>query len=85
MSKSPLNTSKKDPSPVWTLPFEKKNYVYIAAGIGVIVLGFVLLSLGISTGWDNPLSVNVAPVVLVIGYCVIIPWAIMAGRKKTDN
>lgn len=40
-----------------------------------------MLAASISTSWDNPLSVNVAPVVLVIGYCVIIPIGIMITRK----
>jgi hypothetical protein len=34
--------------------------------------------------WDNPLAVDVAPVVLVLGYCVAIPFAIMwrGGKAK---
>ena len=57
----------------------------IGAGIGVIVVGFVLLATGMSTSWDNPLAVSVAPVVLVIGYCVVIPIAIMLGDKKQES
>ena len=34
--------------------------------------------------WNNPLAVSVAPVLLVIGYCVIIPYALLKffGKKK---
>lgn len=71
--------------PLWVLPLSTKNFIYIGAGIGVLLLGFILLSLGIYTGWDNPLSVSVAPVVLIIGYCVVIPWAIMARPKSEEN
>lgn len=56
----------------------------LAAGIGVIILGFVLLSLGMNA-WDNPMSVSVAPVVLVIGYCVIIPLAIMRAGSRSGG
>lgn len=52
----------------------------LGIGVAVIVVGFVLLSMGMNE-WDNPLSVSVAPVVLVIGYCVIVPLAIMRGRS----
>lgn len=69
----------------WNLPLSKLQFLGIGAGIGIIVLGFVLLSLGMSTGWDNPLSVDVAPVVLVIGYCVVIPIAILYGGKKQSS
>lgn len=75
-------TSKR---PIWVLPLMTKNYIYIGIGIGVLLLGFVLLSMGIYTGWDNPLSVSVAPVVLVIGYCVVIPWALMWRPKSDQN
>lgn len=70
---------------LWVLPLMTKNFIYIGIGIGVLLLGFVLLSMGIYTGWDNPLSVSVAPVVLVIGYCVVIPWAIMWRPKNEQS
>jgi len=68
----------------WTNPWSRQHYIYLAAGVGVIILGFVLLSTGLNQ-WDNPLAVSVAPVVLVLGYCVAIPFAIMwTGRAKSD-
>jgi hypothetical protein len=27
------------------------------------------------------LALDIAPVVLVVGYCIIIPWAIMRGSQ----
>ena len=59
------------------------QYKLIAASVGVIVLGFVLLSTGMDS-WDNPLAVDVAPVVLVLGYCVAIPLAIMWRGRKAE-
>lgn len=79
------NKSKKSvPSAKWALPFEKMNYILFGAGIVTIILGYFLLSLGNSTSWDNPISVNVAPVVLVIGYCVLIPYALLYRPKRND-
>ncbi|MDZ4746146.1 MAG: hypothetical protein SGJ05_09115 [bacterium] len=69
----------------WVFPLTTKNFIYLGAGIAVLLIGFVLLSMGIYTTWDNPLSVSVAPVVLIIGYCVVIPWAIMARQKNEEN
>jgi hypothetical protein len=68
----------------WQHPWTGHQLMLIGIGIAVIIVGFLLLASGIGNSWDNPLAVNVAPVVLVIGYCVIIPWAIMAGSKKSD-
>lgn len=57
------------------LPFTKKNYVLFAIGIFVIVIGYITLGYG---------SITLAPILLVLGYCVIIPIAIIinGGREK---
>jgi ATP/ADP translocase len=84
-SKRPTSSSKA--SSVWSSPWSKDNYLMLGVGVVVIVVGFVLLSMGMEK-WDNPLSVSVAPVVLVIGYCVIIPLAIMrlrSGSSASNN
>lgn len=77
-TKRPSSTAKS--SSMWSSPWSKDNYLMLGVGIAVIVVGFVLLSMGMEQ-WDNPLSVSFAPVVLVIGYCVIIPLAIMRLRS----
>jgi len=76
----------------WQFPFTRRHYMLFAAGLGVIVLGFLLMSTAITddpvkyqTAWNNTLAVSVAPVVLVIGYCVIIPFALMAGGKSDET
>ncbi len=51
-----------------------KNLVVIACGLVLIALGFVSLSAG---------SITLAPVLLVAGYCVVIPVGLMVGAKRT--
>ncbi len=67
------------------MPLSRQQFILVGVGVAIVILGFVLLSLGMSTGWDNPLSVDVAPVVLVIGYCVVIPFALLYRGKKQDS
>jgi hypothetical protein len=57
------------------LPFAKKNYTLFAIGLAVIVLGYITLGYG---------SITLAPILLVLGYCVIIPIAIIinGGKEK---
>lgn len=57
------------------LPFTKKNYMWFAIGLAVIVLGYITLGYG---------SITLAPILLVAGYCVIIPIAIIidGGKEK---
>ncbi|MBU3698752.1 MAG: DUF3098 domain-containing protein [Candidatus Kapabacteria bacterium] len=70
----------------WSSPWTKMNYTVLGIGVATIVLGFLLLATGIGQ-WDNPLAVDVAPVVLVVGYCVIVPYAVIryGGDKPQDN
>jgi len=65
----------------WNFPWTSSNFTGLGIGIGVIVAGFALLYVGNLTSWDNPLALDIAPVVLVVGYCIIIPWAIMRGSQ----
>jgi hypothetical protein len=55
------------------LPFSRKNYILFAIGLLVIVLGYVTLGYG---------SITLAPILLVLGYCVIIPVAIIINGGK---
>lgn len=82
-------SKKKKPSFDWNFPIEKKNWVWFGIGIGVIILGYILLTTGITEGpslpqgkWNNPFVIYVAPVLLVIGYCVLIPFAILKTFKE---
>ena len=51
------------------IPFGKKNYILFALAAVVIVAGYVALSRG---------SITLAPILLLTGYLVLIPWGILA-------
>ena len=58
-------------------PFERNNYLLFAVGLVTILVGFIALILG---------DITLAPILLVVGYCVIIPVAILySGKKKEDT
>ena len=61
------------------LLLEPINYKIILIGLAVIIAGYFALS---ASPWDNPIALNLAPILLVIGYCVIIPLGILYRRKK---
>jgi hypothetical protein len=50
------------------LPFRTRNYVLFGAGLAVIVAGWFLLRAG---------HITIAPIMLVLGYCGILPLAIV--------
>ncbi|MFQ5499238.1 MAG: hypothetical protein ACE5FH_06170 [Candidatus Zixiibacteriota bacterium] len=64
-------------------PFGRRNYILFAVALAVLVYGYVELGIG---------SMTLAPLLLVIGYCVLIPAAILVkdpaltdDREPTAN
>ena len=58
---------------------EKANFMIILAGLAVIILGYFLMERG---GMDDALALVIGPVVLVIGYCLVVPFGILYRRKE---
>lgn len=56
-------------------PFGKKNWMILGAGLASIILGFITLASG---------SITLAPILLVLGYCVLIPVGIMIKDKPRE-
>jgi hypothetical protein len=52
----------------------RKNWILFGVALAVITVGYILLRSG---------SITMAPILLVVGYCFLIPWAIMA-REGTE-
>ena len=66
-----VKTNKNNNSNNW--PFNKKNYLLFGIGILVIILGYRIMATGEVNSFQ---SVKLAPILLVIGYLVIIPLSI---------
>ncbi|MBC8191746.1 MAG: DUF3098 domain-containing protein [FCB group bacterium] len=60
------------------LPFTRINYFLFIAGLIVIILGYVLMGTG---ELNSVQALSVSPIVLLIGYLVIIPVSIMYRKK----
>lgn len=57
-------------------PFGTRNYIIFGVGLVIIIIGYILLAQG---------SITAAPLLLVLGYCVIMPAAILVrdpSRKR---
>jgi len=65
-----------------SLPFSKENYVLFLIGLGLIAAGYIALA---QPPWDSFLSLTLAPILLVLGYLVVIPVAILYYRKKNGQ
>ena len=60
----------------------KKNIILIAIGVLLLIIGFFCLATGPA---ENPVSLTVAPLILVLAYVVVIPLGILFGGKKQDK
>ena len=58
------------------------NLILYYAAIGVIILGYVFLSIG---GANSFTSLTLGPVVLVLGYLVAMPIALLTGVRRKEN
>ena len=61
------------------LPFTKLNYQLFGIASFLILVGYLALA---QPPVDGFLTLTFAPILLVLGYCVVIPLAIMIGSKN---
>jgi hypothetical protein len=69
--------SKRKPFRDDVLPLTRQNFVIIGLGLLVILAGYSAMLEGSVEGF---LPLVVAPILLIIGYCVLIPLGIMYRR-----
>ncbi len=60
------------------LPLMKENFYIIGVGLIVILAGYLALAKGPIEGF---LPLVLAPILLVLGYCVIIPLGILYKKS----
>ena len=62
-----------------SLPFDKTNYRILGLGLLSIALEYVALA---QPPWDGTIPLVVAPILLVLGYCVLVPLGLLYRRKR---
>ena len=77
-SKKISSKAKKDLS----MPLDKINLIIIGIGVIFLVIGYILMS---ENSVDGFLPTVVSPILLVLGYCVIIPYGILKKPKKPET
>jgi hypothetical protein len=72
-------TSKFTKKKEFSFPLERENFMIIGLGVLLLVVGYVLMS---QNSVDGFLPTVIAPILLVAGYCVVIPYGIMKKPKS---
>ena len=55
-----------------TLDFRRKNWLLMGGGLLAILIGFLVLSTG---------EITLAPILILAGYLVLIPWALVSRPR----
>ncbi|MFZ2322271.1 MAG: hypothetical protein WAV89_01100 [Ignavibacteriaceae bacterium] len=80
--KKNVKTVKKSiPSP-FNIYWEKTNYLLFGLGILIIIVGFYFMSLG---EWNSTPSMVISPILLFIGFVIVIPASIFYRKKPTTQ
>lgn len=66
----------------FNFPFEKINFIIIGIGIAVLIIGYICLAQDSVDGFTPTV---IAPILLVLGYCVIIPYGILKKPRKVET
>ena len=78
MAKAIRKSDKRRGTKEDKLPLGKENFYIIGVGLLVIVIGYLALANGPIEGF---LPLVLAPILLVLGYCVIIPLGILYKKS----
>ena len=66
----------KTPKESLPLTIGIKNLIVLIIAVVVMIIGWVLLAKG---------SMTLAPLLLIISYCILVPISIMIGLRKNGN
>ena len=67
-----MKENKKTVKFLW--PYKRKNYLLFGVGVFVIIVGYLIMYLGEVNSFQ---SLVISPLLLLVGYLVIIPMAIL--------
>jgi NAD/NADP transhydrogenase beta subunit len=80
-AKTPVKAKKTKKIEHLHINLTNKNYMIIGLGILVIIIGYVFMN---ENSVDGFLPSVVAPILLVIGYLVIVPFGILFSDKSAN-
>ncbi|HCK99358.1 MAG TPA: DUF3098 domain-containing protein [Candidatus Marinimicrobia bacterium] len=74
--------SSKAPAFIEHLTLKNANFIIFGIGILTIIIGYYIMATGDTYSFQ---SLSLAPIVLLIGYLIIIPIAILYKKKNNSG
>lgn len=75
------SVTKSLPSP-FNIYWEKNNYLLFGLGLLLIIIGFFFMGQG---SWDSYSSMVISPILLFLGFVVVMPVSILYRKKSRTN
>lgn len=82
MDKTEIQKKGKKVNKQIIFPLEKQNYIILTIGVVIILLGYIALSVN---GVEGFMPLYAAPILLVIGYCIVIPIGIVLKKSESKD
>lgn len=79
--KNVKTSSKSLPSP-FNMYWERTNYMLFGLGALLIILGFYFMGQG---EWDSSSSLVISPILLFLGFVVVMPVSILYRKKNAEQ
>ena len=73
----PIMENKNKKTLQFSWPYKRKNYVLFGVGVFVIIVGYLIMHSG---EVDSFQSLVISPLLLLAGYLVIIPMALLSRK-----
>tara|TARA_B100000927_G_scaffold65228_1_gene51421 strand:+ start:126 stop:395 length:270 start_codon:yes stop_codon:yes gene_type:complete len=73
----PIMENKNKKTLQFSWPYKRKNYVLFGVGVFVIIMGYLIMFSG---EVDSFQSLVISPLLLLAGYLVIIPMALLSKK-----
>ena len=70
----PIMENKNKKTLQFSWPYKRKNYLLFGFGVFVIIMGYLIMYLGDVNSFQ---SLVISPLLLLLGYLVIIPVALL--------
>ncbi|MFZ4592021.1 MAG: hypothetical protein ACOYN6_13550 [Ignavibacteria bacterium] len=77
-----VKSKKAKAAEILHLSLTNKNYMIIGLGILLIIIGYVFMA---ENSVDGFLPTVVAPILLVLGYIVVVPFGILFKDKTAET
>jgi hypothetical protein len=79
IKKKKISIQKKPHEAPFNIYWKRNNYILLFIGIAFLIAGFYVMAIG---NWDSFPSLVISPILLFIGYVLVIPASIFYREKQ---